>query len=102
MGGGGVDGAIHRAARGRHCWTPVNSSRQQQGWRCQTGQHAVITPAGKLSAKAVIHAVRGRLAGGEHLPEAGRLLEEAYRNCLATLCRGGRRSIAFRQSVRRL
>ncbi|EDH6073015.1 macro domain-containing protein, partial [Escherichia coli] len=45
MGGGGVDGAIHRAA-GPALLDACKLIRQQQG-ECQTG-HAVITPAGKL------------------------------------------------------
>ncbi len=48
MGGGGVDGAIHRAA-GPALLDACKLIRQQQG-ECQTG-HAVITPAGKLSAR---------------------------------------------------
>ncbi|MGS9092640.1 macro domain-containing protein, partial [Salmonella enterica subsp. enterica serovar Infantis] len=54
LGGGGVDGAMHRAA-GPALLDACKLIRQQQG-DCQTG-HAVITPAGKLSAKAVIHTV---------------------------------------------
>lgn len=63
MGGGGVDGAIHRAA-GPALLDACKLIRQQQG-ECQTG-HAVITPAGKLSAKAVIHTVGPVWRGGEH------------------------------------
>lgn len=67
MGGGGVDGAIHRAA-GPALLDACKLIRQQQG-ECPTG-HAVITPAGKLSAKAVIHTVGPVWRGGEH-QEAG-------------------------------
>ena len=54
MGGGGVDGAIHRAA-GPALLEACMKVRQQQG-ECPTG-HAVITLAGNLPAKAVIHTV---------------------------------------------
>lgn len=54
MGGGGVDGAIHRAA-GPQLLEACKTVRQQQG-ECPPG-HAVITLAGDLPAKAVIHAV---------------------------------------------
>src|SRR5258707_6738946 len=57
MGGGGVDGAIHRAGGPRildECKVLV----ARQG-RCATGQ-AVITGAGNLKAKYVIHAVGPR------------------------------------------
>ena len=54
MGGGGVDGAIHRAA-GPALLDACLKVRQQQG-DCPTG-HAVITLAGDLPAKAVVHTV---------------------------------------------
>lgn len=54
MGGGGVDGAIHRAA-GPQLLEACKIVRQQQG-ECPPG-HAVITLAGNLPARAVIHAV---------------------------------------------
>lgn len=90
MGGGGVDGAIHRAA-GPALLDACKLIRQQQG-ECQTG-HAVITPAGKLSAKAVIHTVGPVWRGGEH--REAELLEEAYRNCLLLAEANHFRSIAF-------
>ncbi|EAU4677923.1 O-acetyl-ADP-ribose deacetylase [Salmonella enterica] len=90
MGGGGVDGAIHRAA-GPALLDACKQIRQQQG-ECPTG-HAVITPAGKLSAKAVIHTVGPVWRGGEH--QEAELLEEAYRNCLLHAEANRYRSIAF-------
>ncbi|MGP3590046.1 O-acetyl-ADP-ribose deacetylase [Vagococcus sp. WN89Y] len=90
LGGGGVDGAIHRAA-GPALLEACQRVRQQQG-ECPPG-HAVITPAGNLPAKAVIHAVgpvwRG---GGEH---EARLLEDAYRNALQLAQANSYESIAF-------
>ena len=54
LGGGGVDGAIHRVA-GPALLEACKQVLQQQG-ECPTG-HAVITLAGNLPAKAVIHTV---------------------------------------------
>lgn len=58
-GGGGVDGAIHR--RGGPAIMEETRQRYPQG--CPTGS-AVISSAGKLSAKYVIHAVGPRWRGG--------------------------------------
>jgi O-acetyl-ADP-ribose deacetylase (regulator of RNase III) len=66
MGGGGVDGAIHRAA-GPQLLEACKIVRQQQG-ELAPG-HAVITIAGDLPAKAVIHAVGPIWQGGEHHEE---------------------------------
>jgi O-acetyl-ADP-ribose deacetylase len=77
LGGGGVDGAIHRAAGPElleHCRKIV----AKQG-NCKTGE-AVITPAGKLPAKFVIHTV-GPVWNGGNRGEAA-LLANCYRNAL--------------------
>jgi O-acetyl-ADP-ribose deacetylase (regulator of RNase III) len=71
-GGGGVDGAIHR--RGGPAIMAETISRYPEG--CPTGS-AVITSAGKLPARFVIHAVAPVWKGGQH-GESG-LLESAYR-----------------------
>lgn len=54
LGGGGVDGAIHRAG-GKEILDECVKIRNRQGG-CKTGE-AVITTAGKLPAKMVIHTV---------------------------------------------
>jgi O-acetyl-ADP-ribose deacetylase (regulator of RNase III) len=54
LGGGGVDGAIHRAG-GSVILEECNKTRNKQGG-CATGE-AVITSAGNLKAKYVIHTV---------------------------------------------
>ena len=59
LGGGGVDGAIHRAAGPALLEACKQVIQQQENAR--TG-HAVITLAGALPAKAVIHTVGTRLA----------------------------------------
>ncbi len=55
-GGGGVDGAIHRAAGPQLKEFCLQLPADEQGRRCQTG-HVQTTPAGNLKAKYVIHAV---------------------------------------------
>jgi O-acetyl-ADP-ribose deacetylase (regulator of RNase III) len=90
LGGGGVDGAIHHAA-GPTLLDACKKVCQQQG-ECPPG-HAVITEAGNLNAKAVIHAVGPVWRGGEHHEAA--LLEDVYRNSLQLAEANGYRTIAF-------
>ena len=86
-GGGGVDGAIHRAA-GHQL---VEASRALAP--CQAG-NAVITPGFNLAARYVIHAVGPIWQGGKHgEPE---LLRRAYeRSFELALAQGDIKSIAF-------
>ena len=90
LGGGGVDGAIHRAA-GPALLAACKQIRQQQG-ECAPGQ-AVITIAGDLSAKAVIHTVGPIWRGGEQ--NEPQLLQDAYHNSLQLAAANGYESIAF-------
>lgn len=90
MGGGGVDGAIHRAA-GPSLQEACAVVRQQQG-TCPPG-HAVITHAGNLKAKAVIHTVGPVWQGGGE--QEASLLQQAYRNSLQLALDNGYHSIAF-------
>jgi O-acetyl-ADP-ribose deacetylase len=87
-GGGGVDGAIHR--RGGPEIMRETDSCYPQG--CATGS-AVISAAGKLAAKHVIHAV-GPVWSGGHRGEA-ELLAGAYRRCLELAAEHDCRSIAM-------
>jgi O-acetyl-ADP-ribose deacetylase len=88
-GGGGVDGAIHRAAGPGL----MRELRERYGDRgCPTGS-AVVTGAGDLPARIVIHAVGPRWRGGrEHEAE---LLASAYQTSLDLTHREGAHSVAF-------
>jgi len=87
-GGGGVDGAIHRG--GGPGIMAETDAKYPQG--CATGS-AVISGAGKLPAKFVIHAVGPVYSGGTR-GEAD-LLAGTYRRCLELAAENGCRSIAF-------
>jgi O-acetyl-ADP-ribose deacetylase len=87
-GGGGVDGAIHRAA-GKGLMQETDL-RYPEG--CPTGS-AVATGAGKLSAKYVFHAVGPRWKGGKR--GEAELLAGAYRRCLELAVEHDCRSVAF-------
>jgi O-acetyl-ADP-ribose deacetylase (regulator of RNase III) len=87
-GGGGVDGAIHR----RGGPTIMAETRRRFPDGCPTGS-AVITAAGKLSARYVAHAV-GPIWDGGQAGEA-ELLAAAYRTVLAQAIKLECRSMAF-------
>ncbi|WP_299677964.1 O-acetyl-ADP-ribose deacetylase [uncultured Tenacibaculum sp.] len=79
LGGGGVDGAIHRAG-GKAILEACQEIRNRQG-KCKTGE-AVITTAGNLPAKKVIHAVGPVYNGGSRLALEKELLINYYKNSL--------------------
>jgi O-acetyl-ADP-ribose deacetylase (regulator of RNase III) len=88
-GGGGVDGAIHRAAGPGL----MRELRERYGDRgCPTGS-AVVTGAGDLPARNVIHAVGPIWRGGRD--GEAELLASAYRTSLELARAEGARSIAF-------
>ena len=90
LGGGGVDGAIHRAG-GPVILEECLQIRARQGG-CKTGE-AVITTAGLLPAKYVIHTVGPVWNGGQKGEPA--LLANCYRNSLQLAVDHGIKTIAF-------
>lgn len=90
LGGGGVDGAIHRAG-GQAILDECVAIRNRQGG-CKTGE-AVISTGGKLPAKYVIHTV-GPVWNGDK-KEKEDLLVKSYRNSLMLAVDNHITSIAF-------
>lgn len=90
LGGGGVDGAIHRAG-GKAILEACLRIREQQG-ECPPGE-AVITTSGNLPSRYVIHTVGPVWQGGKVGEES--LLANCYRNSLRLAVDNGISSIAF-------
>lgn len=96
LGGGGVDGAIHRRG-GPAILEECQAIRAKQGG-CATGE-AVITTGGKLPARYVIHTVgpvwnaSDKEAAGERKEDS--LLRHAYENSLRIAVKNGVKTIAF-------
>lgn len=87
-GGGGVDGAIHRAAGA----SVMEETRSRYPLGCPTGD-AVATSAGSLRARHLFHAV-GPVWQGGHKREA-ELLRSCYRRCLELAVKHRCQSVAF-------
>lgn len=90
LGGGGVDGAIHRAG-GRAILDECRKIVERQGG-CPTGE-AVITTAGNMPARYVIHTVGPVWHGG--MNDEDKLLANAYSNSLRIAVDNGVKTIAF-------
>lgn len=92
LGGGGVDGAIHRAAGPELLASCLGIAEVRPGVRCPTGE-ARITPGFRLRARWVIHTVGPVWRGGARgEPE---LLAAAYRSSLDLALTHSLRSVAF-------
>ena len=92
LGGGGVDGAIHRAAGPELLRACQALAQVAPGVRCPAGE-ARITPGFALAAPWVIHTVGPIWHGGMHGESA--LLAQCYRHALQLLHAHALRSIAF-------
>lgn len=90
LGGGGVDGAIHRAA-GPELLAACRALPPTQR-PCPTGR-AVITPGFRLPARFVIHTVGPVWRGGGR--GEAELLADCYRNSLRLAVEHGLRTVAF-------
>jgi O-acetyl-ADP-ribose deacetylase (regulator of RNase III) len=90
LGGGGVDGAIHRAG-GPAILADCRRIRDRQGG-CEVGE-AVITSGGNLPARYVIHTVGPVWQDGQH--DEDDLLASAYRNSLRLAVAHQLKTIAF-------
>ena len=90
LGGGGVDGAIHRAG-GPAILAECREIAARQGG-CAAGQ-AVITTAGRMKARYVIHTVGPIWQGGAGNEDE--LLQSAYHNSLALAAQYEVKTVAF-------
>lgn len=90
LGGGGVDGAIHRKG-GKAILDECIKIRERQGG-CSTGE-AVITTAGNLPAKHVIHTVGPIWNGGKKNED--QLLQNCYVNSLSLAIDNNCKTVAF-------
>jgi O-acetyl-ADP-ribose deacetylase (regulator of RNase III) len=92
LGGGGVDGSVHRVAGKELLEACLALPETTLGVRCPPGE-ARITPGFALPAKHVIHAVGPVYRDGKH-GEAEQLAS-CYRNALALAAANGCRTVAF-------
>jgi O-acetyl-ADP-ribose deacetylase (regulator of RNase III) len=92
MGGGGVDGAIHRAG-GPDILRECKKIRQELWPEGLPAGKAVITRGGKMKARYVIHTVGPVWYGGSHNEDE--LLADAYRNSISLAEENNLSAIAF-------
>lgn len=90
LGGGGVDGVIHKAG-GREILEECRKIRNRQGG-CKVGE-AVITKAGKLKAKKIIHTVGPKWNNG--ISDEESKLRNCYRESIKLAIMENAKSIAF-------
>jgi O-acetyl-ADP-ribose deacetylase (regulator of RNase III) len=92
LGGGGVDGAIHRAAGPELLAACRELPELRPGVRCETGE-ARITPGFRLPARYVIHTVGPVWQGGNADEE--RLLASCYKSAALLAAQHGVRELGF-------
>lgn len=93
LGGGGVDGAIHRAAGPELVEECRSFTTDTSGRRCPTGG-VRVTGAGALKAKHVIHAV-GPVYDERRIDQAAELLRQVHERALVAAAERGCHSVAF-------
>jgi O-acetyl-ADP-ribose deacetylase (regulator of RNase III) len=92
LGGGGVDGAIHRVAGPELLAACRALPEVRPGVRCATGE-ACLTPGFRLPARFVIHTVGPVWSGGHRAEDE--LLASCYASALAVAAENQLRTIAF-------
>jgi len=92
MGGGGVDGAIHRAG-GPEILEACKRIRETTHPKGLPAGEVVLTTGGRLPARHVIHTVGP--VYGRHAGEEARLLGNCYRNAIALAARESLATLAF-------
>lgn len=92
LGGGGVDGAIHRQG-GEQIYNECKKIRETVYPKGLPTGKSVVTSGGNLSARFVIHTV-GPIYGMNHGNDA-KLLADCYKNCLQTAVENNLKTIAF-------
>ncbi len=92
MGGGGVDGAIHRAAGPELLEECKKIPETRPGIRCPTGEARITNSYGRIKAKKIIHAVGPVWKGGTKEKEQ---LRRTYQKSLELAEKEKLRSIAF-------
>ena len=92
-GGGGVDGAIHRAAGAELTQACLALPADDRGRRCPTGEVRVTT-AGRLSSHYIIHAV-GPFYTSRYAAKASEQLRQVHNRALTAAAELGCRAIAF-------
>ena len=92
LGGGGVDGAIHRAAGPELLAACKDIKEEPPGIRCPTGE-CRITPGFELPSAFVIHTVGPVWKGGRK--DEGKALRNCYRGCLSLAEKNDLKTIAF-------
>jgi O-acetyl-ADP-ribose deacetylase (regulator of RNase III) len=93
LGGGGVDGAIHRAAGPKLLEECRALPPDADGKRCPTGE-VRVTSGADLPARFVVHAV-GPVYDDRRADQSAELLREVHENALAEAAERGVKSIAF-------